>query len=66
VTNPSGGLLTYRQAAERLGLSHRTVQKLCAEGLIEAVRFGRRAVRFEPAEIERFIDSRRSPKGQSA
>jgi excisionase family DNA binding protein len=47
-------LLTTREAAERLAVSDRTIANLVSRGRLRPVRIGR-AVRFSPAEVERFI-----------
>lgn len=49
-------LLTYRQAAQVLGVTDRTLRTLVSEGRLPAVRFGR-SVRIDPADLRRFIDS---------
>ena len=49
-------LLTYREAADVLGVTDRTVWKLVDQGDLPAVRFGR-SVRIDPADLRAFIDS---------
>jgi excisionase family DNA binding protein len=49
-------LLTYRQAAEVLGVTDRTVWKLVDQGDLPAVRFGR-SVRIDPADLRAFVES---------
>lgn len=49
-------LLTYRQAAQVLGVTDRTLRTLVREGRLPAVRFGR-SVRIDPADLRRFIDT---------
>ncbi len=46
-------LLTFRQAAERLSVSDRTVANLIKRGELRPVRIGR-AVRFSSEELARF------------
>lgn len=49
-------LLTKRRAAELLGVSTRTIDRMRAEGRLRAVRpTGRRSVRFEMAELEKYV-----------
>jgi excisionase family DNA binding protein len=48
-------LLTYRQAAEVLGVSERTIWTLVDQKSLPAVRFGR-SVRIDPADLRRFIE----------
>lgn len=56
-------LMTYRQAAQVLGVTDRTLRTLVHEGRLPAVRFGR-SVRIDPADLRRFIDSaKRSENG---
>jgi len=51
-------LLTTRQAAERLAISLRTLERLAASGELRAVRFGR-SVRIDSADLAAFIESRK-------
>jgi hypothetical protein len=51
-------LLSKQAVAGLIGVSTRTVDRLRAEGALRAVKVGtcpKSPVRFEPAEIERFI-----------
>ena len=48
-------LLTYRQAAEVLGVSDRSIWTLVDQGTLPAVRFGR-SVSIDPADLRAFID----------
>lgn len=48
---PTGPLLSVKTAADRLGLSVRTVRRLIADGEIKVVRIGR-AVRITPEDLE--------------
>jgi excisionase family DNA binding protein len=52
-------LLTVDQAAERLGLSRRTVQRKIASGEIPAFQLGGRgtAIRIDERELERWLES---------
>ena len=53
-------LLTTRDVAKQLRAGVRTVERLAADGEIACVRIGR-LVRFTPADLAAFIDSRRRP-----
>jgi excisionase family DNA binding protein len=54
-------LLTLSEAAFRLGQVHRTtVMRWVKEGGLRCVRLSRKAILFEPAELERFIREHRS------
>lgn len=48
-------LLTYRQAAETLAVTERTVWSLVSKGNLQAVRFGR-SVRIDPDDLRSFIE----------
>lgn len=52
-------LLTFQQAAERISVSERTVRQLIIDGKLGSVLIseGRRVV--EPAELDRYIASKR-------
>ena len=54
--------MTYRQAAEVLGVTDRTVWTLVQRGELPAVRFGR-SVRIDPGDLREFI---RKAKDQPA
>ncbi len=61
--NGSGGapLLTLTEAAFRLGRVHRTtIMRWVKEGRLRCVRLSRKAILFETAEIDRFIQEHRS------
>ena len=53
-------LLTYRQAAEILGVTDRTIWTLVDQGKLPAVRFGR-SVRIDPADLRGLINSAKRP-----
>lgn len=53
-------LLTYRQAAELLQVSDRTVWALVNDGKLRAVRFAGRTVRIDPADLREFINRSKS------
>ena len=57
---PSKLLLTYDDAAEMLSTTHRQVAALvAAKKLRPTYALGRQSPRFEPSELERFIDAAR-------
>lgn len=51
-------LLTSAQVAERLQVTTRTVRTWVREGRLDCIRLSSRAIRFDAAEIARFIDER--------
>ena len=67
-TNGSDGLVDIAWVADRLGVTERYVRRLIAERRIAHIKLGG-PIRFEPGDVERFIDeSRRRPaaKGDGA
>lgn len=50
---------TFNEAAEILGLHHRTLRLFASRGELETVRFGR-AIRIPRDALERFVEERRS------
>jgi excisionase family DNA binding protein len=50
-------LLTVRQAAKVLAISEKNLWLLTKAGDIPAVRFGKRNVRYDPADLRRWIES---------
>lgn len=52
-------LLTPDEVAEMLQIARKTVVVMTREGRIPCIRLGR-VLRFDPAEIDRWIDSQRS------
>lgn len=54
MSNDAPRLLTYRQAAEILGVVDRTIYNLVRRGALPAVRFGGN-VRIDPADLQAFI-----------
>ena len=52
-------LLNTQEAAQRLGVSKRTIQELASERKLAFIKFGRN-VRFAVADLEAFIDANRS------
>ncbi len=55
-------LLDIDQLAKHLGTSHRHIRRLVAEHRIPYVKVGR-LIRFDPAEITRWLDQARQPVG---
>ncbi len=49
-------LLTYQEAADRLGVSERTLRRLAARGDLATVSIGR-ARRIRPADLEAFVEA---------
>ena len=60
------GLLKISAVAERLGISIPHAYRLAQIGEIPCVRIGSKAVRFEVADVERFIREHRRRKGKAA
>ena len=52
-------LLTTPQAAQRLGVSKRTIQELASDRKLAFIKFGRN-VRFSVADLDKFVESHRS------
>jgi excisionase family DNA binding protein len=52
-------LLTARQAALYLGVSHWTVRSLSWAGELPSVRLGKRQLRWDRQDLDRFIDQRK-------
>lgn len=48
-------LLTYFEAAEYLNVSHWTVRRLRAEGLIQPARIGSQTIRFTQAALDAYV-----------
>ena len=58
-------LLTIDQLAQRLGITVRHVRRLVAEKRLPYYKVGR-LVRFDPAEITRWLGTRRVPGSRTA
>jgi excisionase family DNA binding protein len=54
-------LLTKEAVGEILGKHPRTVIGLAKAGELPAIRLGRRTVRFDPADVQDYIDRHRTP-----
>lgn len=54
---PNSGPLTVKQAAERLGVSPKTIYKLVASGKLRDQRIGR-AIRINPRDLDGLNDTR--------
>jgi excisionase family DNA binding protein len=61
-TEPLPHLLTIEQLAHHLGVTVRHVRRQIAERRVPYIKVGR-LVRFDPAEITRWIDGSRRPEG---
>ena len=57
----SDRLLTTRQVADRLGLSPETVLRRWRRGDLPGYRISGNALRFDPDELEAWLQARRSP-----
>jgi len=57
--NETRPLLTYEQAARALGIKLNTLYSWVRDRKIPHVRLGDRLVRFDHAEIEKFVEDRR-------
>ena len=59
-------LLREAAAAELLGLKVRTLQKdrLCGSLGVPFIRVGAKAVRYDPTDLERWLDERRCVGGE--
>lgn len=53
-------LLTGREAARMLSISERTLWGLTAAGEVRCVRIGRRLVRYDPADLREWIETRKA------
>ena len=50
-------LLSRAQVAQRLGVCRHTVQRLTRRGILPAIIFNRRLIRYAPAAVEAYIQS---------
>jgi excisionase family DNA binding protein len=50
--------LTSKQACEYVGVSKNTLRKYYEDGKIRAYRAGERLLRFDPAELDRFLEGK--------
>ena len=53
-------LLTPEQVAQALGRHPKTVLSLVARGELRAVKLGPRTVRFDPVDVQAYIDAHRT------
>ena len=65
-TGCSMALITYKQAAQRLGVKVGTLYALVAEKRIPLVRIGPRFVRFDPDELDRWVAQHRVTPGDQS
>lgn len=56
-------LFTTRETKAYLRIGTTTLYKLCKEGKLTPIKFGRRCTRFQLSEILTLIDAHASPKG---
>ena len=57
---PSPCLLTLGEAAQHLGHVHRTtIMRWVREGRLKCIRLSRKAILFEPMELDRFVREHR-------
>lgn len=59
-------LLTRQDAARRLSISLRTLNRLMRERAIAYIRLPGRAVRFTAADLDAFVESQRVEAGEAA
>lgn len=52
-------LLTAQQAADYLGVSHWTIRSLSWAGALASVRLGKRQLRWDLHDLDRFIEARK-------
>jgi len=64
MTTQTEKLLTVEEAAEILSLSVVQVRRYITDGSLPVIRFGRRAIRIKPSDLERFIEERRGGKSE--
>lgn len=58
-------LLTAREAARLLNISERTLYARTADGSIAVVRIGNRGIRYDPADLRRWIESAKNSEKSS-
>ena len=63
--NSVGGLLDIKGIADRLGVSVRYIRRLVAERRIAYIKVGH-LVRFEPEEVDRWIEENRISRLRTA
>jgi excisionase family DNA binding protein len=57
---PIEKLLTLDEAAELIGVSRRTVNRLKADGELKTITIGPFVVRVDPRDLRAFLDARKS------
>lgn len=55
--NSNESLLSARQVADILSVDRVTVLRLARQGKLPCLRFNSRFIRFDPADVQKFIDS---------
>lgn len=53
-------LETADEVGARLGRHPKTVLKLAREGELRAIKLGRRTIRFDPADVQAYLDRHRT------
>jgi excisionase family DNA binding protein len=61
-SNPSS-LMSIGAAAERLGISRRTLYSRIAMGDVRTVRLGGRIVRIDPVDLAHYVEARKTSSG---
>lgn len=49
-------LLRRRDVADKLGVCSHTVMRLTKDGILPAMKFNRRLIRYDPEVVQKFID----------
>ena len=62
----SNDLLTYSEVAKRLKVTNRHVRTIVAAGDLPPIRFSPRCVRFDPADVDAYIQKARNTRFTSA
>ncbi len=60
------GLIKPAEVGRRLGLGQREVYRLAKTGRLPSVRFGPRAIRFRPEDVDAFISAHLDYAGVAA
>jgi len=55
-------LLKSREAAKLLSVSERTLWNLTQRGELPCVRIGKRGIRYDPKDLSRWLESRKTTK----
>ncbi len=57
-------LLTIEETAKLVSLSEVQVRRYISDGRLPSVRFGKRAIRVKPSDLERFVEERLGVEAQ--